>query len=410
MGVTKKPELQKSQKASSKSPSMSKVKNPTKTASAARVAASATKISSDKIVALARFMAGGELELITPQEQKELTGKGQAFMAKLFAKAKKDGVISEIPDLDAFYAAETAQQSKDENISGNTESAPDGHLDVDKDEGSTSQTEVVQESESANVHRAPQMITVNGQHVTHGRIFQSSKNPGTWYFTAKLDGVQLRPVKINQDDIAKASVVDKENWPSEAQRLMEKYYPTKCMKRLSSEEWQNGMQLSDGRKIEKFNIYKAQNDTQQSATQTEWRIYAQIGNNKMSCPASQRDLNEYFDKVTSPQVMVERSFGEQLHLKSYYEQFKAPAELKKEHVSITKPKGEKEWFIRLNLGDGTNSPLKPLSYHDGCSYFDAKTANKQQLATKYFPNEVAAFASKAVAATQNISASAGMKV
>ena len=90
MGVTKKPELQKSQKASSKSPSMSKVKNPTKTASAARVAASATKISSDKIVALARFMAGGELELITPQEQKELTGKGQAFMAKLFAKAKKE--------------------------------------------------------------------------------------------------------------------------------------------------------------------------------------------------------------------------------------------------------------------------------------------------------------------------------
>ena len=191
---------------------------------------------------------------------------------------------------------------------------------------------------------------------------------------------------------------------------MEKYYPTKCMKRLSSEEWENGMQLSDGRKIEKFNLYKAQNDTQQSATQAEWRIYAQVGNNKMSCPATQRDLNEYFDKVTSPKVMVERSFGEQLHLKSYYEQFKAPAELKKEHVSITKPKGEKEWFISLNLGDGAKSPLKPLSYHDACSYFDAKTANKQQLATKYFPNEVAGFASKAISATQNISASAGMKV
>lgn len=50
--------------------------------------------------------------------------------------------------------------------------------------------------------REPQMITANGEKVSHGHAFQSTTNPADWYFTAKMDGVQLKPQKMDAADLA----------------------------------------------------------------------------------------------------------------------------------------------------------------------------------------------------------------
>ena len=61
-----------------------------------------------------------------------------------------------------------------------------------------------QASETKKEHkpREPQMITANGEKVTHGHAFQSTTNPADWYFTAKMDGVQLKPQKMDAADLA----------------------------------------------------------------------------------------------------------------------------------------------------------------------------------------------------------------
>ena len=52
--------------------------------------------------------------------------------------------------------------------------------------------------------REPQLVTVNGEKVSHAHAFQSNKNPETWYFTARLDGKQLRPMVMHAADLAAA--------------------------------------------------------------------------------------------------------------------------------------------------------------------------------------------------------------
>lgn len=41
------------------------------------------------------------------------------------------------------------------------------------------------------------MVTANGEKVTHGHAYQSTTNPADWYFTAKIDGQQLKPQKMD---------------------------------------------------------------------------------------------------------------------------------------------------------------------------------------------------------------------
>ncbi|RAY88426.1 DNA mismatch repair protein MutS, partial [Klebsiella oxytoca] len=67
----------------------------------------------------------------------------------------------------------------------------------------------------------PQMITANGEKVSHGHAFQSTTNPADWYFTAKIDGVQLKPQKMDAADLA--AYQKKE---LTVPQLMERYYPT----------------------------------------------------------------------------------------------------------------------------------------------------------------------------------------
>ena len=63
-------------------------------------------------------------------------------------------------------------------------------------------TEQKAEAKQERKPREPQMITANGEKVSHGHAFQSTINPADWYFTAKIDGVQLKPQKMDAADLA----------------------------------------------------------------------------------------------------------------------------------------------------------------------------------------------------------------
>ena len=78
--------------------------------------------------------------------------------------------------------------------------------------------------------REPQMVTVNGDKVTHGHAYQSKTNPEDWYFTARINGEQLKPQKMDPADVA--SYDKKEITVPE---LMQRYYPTKLMPRVPEE-------------------------------------------------------------------------------------------------------------------------------------------------------------------------------
>ena len=107
--------------------------------------------------------------------------------------------------------------------------------------------------------REPQMVTVNGDKVTHGHAYQSKTNPEDWYFTAKINGEQLKPQKMDPADL----VAYKEKELTVPQ-LMERYYPTKLMPRVPDVAYQvaNVLPGPEGNlTIDKFNVYKETDET-----------------------------------------------------------------------------------------------------------------------------------------------------
>lgn len=166
---------------------------------------------------------------------------------------------------------------------------------------------------------------------------------------------------------------------------MQTYYPTKLMKQVPSEEYKAAMSLSDGRSIDKMNVYKEGNE--QSQNFGKWMLYAQVGEQKMSAPLSNHDLNAYFDRVTTPQKLVESNFGERLHLKSAYEKYQLPEGAEVKDVRISKD-ADGKWKISADMGERGVTDKKTLSYDDGYSFFTAKTASRDQLAAKYLTPEI----------------------
>ena len=229
-------------------------------------------------------------------------------------------------------------------------------------------------------HREPQMVTVNGAKVTHGHAYQSNKNPENWYFTAKIDGKELHPQKMTAEDLA--AYQKKE---LSVEQLMQHYYPTKLMKQIPPEEYKAAMTLSDGRTIEKMNVYKEANE--QSQNFGKWMLYAQVGEQKMSTPLNSRDLNAYFDRVTTPQQLVENNLGQRLHLASHYEQFKLPEGAEIKDIRVSKD-ADSKWRISADMGDRGVTSKKELSFDDGYSLFHTKTATREQLAAKYLTPEI----------------------
>ncbi len=234
--------------------------------------------------------------------------------------------------------------------------------------------------EETKQHRPPQMVTVNGEKVTHAHAFQSSKNPEEWFFTAKLDGQQLRP-KVMKPEDAKAY----HEHTSSVEHLMQTYYPTKIAKKITPEEFKADNKLSDGRIVERMFVYKEHDEHR--ADVGKYKLYAQVGDKKMSKTMSHEDLNAFFDRVTTPAKLVEKNFGEQLHLASAYQKYKLPENAGVEKVSIHKNQNG-AYVISADMGDKGVTPERKIGYNDLYSYFKSKTVTRTQLAAKYLMDDI----------------------
>lgn len=248
-----------------------------------------------------------------------------------------------------------------------------------------------QKSEESREHksREPQMVTVNGAKVTHAHAYQASDGSDHWFFTAKLDGVQLRPQWMTKEDV---EAYQSKDGKLTVEELMRHYYPTKLQPKVPDVAFTtpNVIVGNNGPlTVEKFNVYKEKNPD--SVDFDKWMFYAQIGDKKMSAPGTKDTLNAYFDRTMTPGHIAEQVFGSRLHLKSYYEQFKLPEGIDKSSIKITKEKDEDRWKISVDFGDKGQTSRVPLSFHDGVSYFKEHTASKEQLAAKYLLPEISKF-------------------
>ena len=251
--------------------------------------------------------------------------------------------------------------------------------------------------------REPQMVTVNGDKVTHGHAYQSKTNPEDWYFTAKINGEQLKPQKMDPADLA--AYQQKE---LTVPQLMERYYPTKLMPRVPDVSYQvaNVLPGPEGNlTIDKFNVYKETDETR--ADYGKYKFYAQVGDKKMSTTASREDLNAYFDRVATPGQLVERNFGDRLHLQSHYEQFRLPEGIDPKGIRVAKDKEDGKWKVSADLGEGRGrTSRQELSFDDGYSLFKTKTATREQIAAKYLTEEI----NTKLAAPLSMEKSASMKM
>ena len=306
---------------------------------------------------------------------------------------------------EAFFtnSAENFQPTKTVKTAAEEKPAKEKKTEAKAEVKSEQQAEQKAEAKQERKPREPQMITANGEKVSHGHAFQSTTNPADWYFTAKMDGVQLKPQKMDAADLA--AYQKKE---MTVPQLMEKYYPTKLMPKVSDEAFQMPKQLSspDGAiTIDKFNVYKEKDE--QRPDYGKYKFYVQMGDTKMSAVASREDLNAYFDRVVSPTQLVEKNFGERLHLQSAYEKYQLPEGVDPKGVRVAKDHSDNKWKVSMDLGDKGKTSKHELSFDDGYSLFKAKTATREQIAAKYLNTEITGMLS---AVTNKLEKSASMKM
>ena len=253
-----------------------------------------------------------------------------------------------------------------------------------KEKKAEAKSEQKTETKQERKPREPQMVTAAGEKVTHGHAYQSKANPEEWYFTAKMDGVQLKPQRMDAADLA--AYQKKE---MTVPQVMERYYPTKLMPKVSEEAFKMPKSIAgpEGNiSVEKFNVYKEKDE--QRADYGKYKFYAQIGDSKMSAVASRQDLNAYFDRVMTPAQLVEKNFGERLHLKSAYEKYQLPEGIDPKGVRVAKDRGDNKWKVSVDMGDKGRTTKHEISFDDGYSLFKAKTATREQIAAKYLNTEI----------------------
>ena len=246
-------------------------------------------------------------------------------------------------------------------------------------------------------------MTANGEKVTHGHAYQSKTNPEEWYFTAKMDGQQLKPQQMDAADLA--AYQKKE---LTVPQLMERYYPTKLMPKVPEEAFKMPKSIAGPEGSitgEKFNVYKEKDE--QRPDFGKYKFYAQVGEAKMSAVASRQDLNAYFDRVVTPEKLVERNFGERLHLKSAYEKYRLPEGVDQKGVRVAKDRADNKWKVSVDMGEKGRTTRQEISFDDGYSLFKAKTATREQIAAKYLNTEITGLLA---ANTAKVEKSASMKM
>lgn len=250
---------------------------------------------------------------------------------------------------------------------------------------SEAKSEQSQEAKAERKPREPQMVTINGDKVTHGHAYQSKTNPEDWYFTAKINGEQLKPQKMDPADLA--AYQKKE---MTVPQLMERYYPTKLMQRVPDVAFQVANVVSGPEQrpltVDKFNVYKEKDE--QRPDFGRYKFYAEVDGQKMSTVASRQDLNAYFDRVQTPGQLVEKNFGERLHLPSHYQQFRLPEGVEASVVRIAKDRSDNKWKVSADLGEHGRTDKKEISFDDGFALFKTKTATREQIAAKYLGEDI----------------------
>ena len=108
----------------------------------------------------------------------------------------------------------------------------------------------------------------------------------------------------------------------------------------------------------------------------------------MSIIPYRQDLNAYFERVMTPDQLVEKNFGDRLHLSSHYQQFKLPEGIENEQIWIAKDRSDGKWKVSVDLGERGKTEKKEMSFDDGYSLYKAKTATREQIAAKYVGDEV----------------------
>ena len=248
-----------------------------------------------------------------------------------------------------------------------------------KEEGQTVEKSATTKQE--HQPREPQMVTVNGDKVSHAHAFQSKVNPADWFYVAQLNGKQLNPMKMDAADIAAYQKRE-----AKVEDMMQKYYPTKLAPKVSVEEYKAANILSDGRIIDKMTVYKEKDE--QRADYGKYKLYAQVGDQRMSVPMTKADQSAFFDRVTTPAALVEKNFGERLHLASAYSVYQLPANIKVEDIRVVKDNMDGKWKISASVGENGRTEKKPISFDDGLSLFQAKTVTREQLAAKYLSDDI----------------------
>lgn len=320
-------------------------------------------------------------QLETPQQKKiekdnlQSTTTNEADMPK----KKKDQAAQEEP-VKSVKADKPAEEKK-------TEVKTDAKAETKKEVKAEAKTEQTQETKAERKPREPQMVTVNGDKVTHGHAYQSKTNPEDWYFTAKINGEQLKPQKMDSADLA--AYQKKE---MTVPQLMERYYPTKLMQPVPDVAFQVANVVSGPEQrpltVDKFNVYKEKDE--QRSDFGRYKFYAEVDGQKMSTVASRQDLNAYFDRVKTPGELVEKNFGERLHLPSHYQQFRLPKGVEASAVRIAKDRSDNKWKVSADLGEHGRTDKKEISFDDGFALFKTKTASREQIAAKYLGEDIKA--------------------
>lgn len=296
-------------------------------------------------------------------------------------KKEQKQVVQETPDRTVENTVDVKPaREKDSRVNAGTKDEVKADTQVKAGNKEEQKAETAKERKP----REPQMVTANGEKVTHGHAYQSNTNPAEWYFTAKIDGQQLKPQKMDAADLAAY-----QNKEMTVPQLMERYYPTKLMPKVPEETFRMPMEIAgpDGTvTVNKFNVYKEKDEQRQDYG--KYKFYVQIGDTNMSAVASHQDLNAYFDRVATPNQLIEKNFGERLHLKSAYEKYQLPEGVDPKGVRVAKDRNDNKWKVSVDLGEKGQTSRHEISFDDGYSLFKSKTATREQIAAKYLNTEI----------------------
>lgn len=255
-----------------------------------------------------------------------------------------------------------------------------------KEDAKVENTEKVEKD--VKQRRPPMLVTSSGDLVTHAHWYKT--NDDKLFFTAKVNMVPLKSKPMDPADLD--ALQEKK---TTLQQLFEKYYPTKVAPRFPDSDFNfkdkpKTYNTSEGQMVvSKYNVYK--NTSPDSGYNIgQYMLYAEVkGPNmeksmKMSTPASQDVLDNYFDHTRAPEKQIMMSFGDRLGLKEHYEQFKLPEgiEVKDSQARLVKDKETNQYQLNVKGPDGVTG-AHTLSYYDAKAFFDKK-ATKEQLVAKHF--------------------------